>query len=58
MTKVDSGWLVNAPILVMDDESFLDYCKQIGFLNTVFAFYGIFSTEQLFDLILQCVQFF
>ena len=30
MTTVDSGWLVNAPILVMDDESFLDYCKQIG----------------------------
>ncbi len=30
VTKVDSGWLVNAPILVMDDESFLDYCKQIG----------------------------
>lgn len=30
VTKVDSGWLVNAPILVMDDESFLDYCEQIG----------------------------
>ena len=30
VTKVDSGWLVNAPILVMDDDSFLDYCKQIG----------------------------
>ncbi len=30
VTKVDSGWLVNAPIIILDDNSFLDYCIQIG----------------------------
>lgn len=28
--KVDDGWLVNAPIIILDDKSFLDYCRQIG----------------------------
>ncbi len=26
----DGGWLVNAPIVILDDNSFLDYCEQIG----------------------------
>lgn len=26
----DGGWLVNAPLLIMDDASFLEYCGQIG----------------------------
>ena len=30
VTKTDDGWLVNAPIMIMDDNSFLDYCQQIG----------------------------
>ena len=30
VTKVDNDWLVNAPIMVLDDNSFSDYCKQIG----------------------------
>lgn len=30
VTKVDNGWLVNAPIIILDDNSFLDYCIQIG----------------------------
>ncbi len=25
-----SGWLVSAPLIIMDDESFLAYCRQIG----------------------------
>lgn len=29
-TRVDGGWLVNAPIVILDDNSFLDYCGQIG----------------------------
>lgn len=30
VTQTDAGWMVNAPIVIMDDISFLDYCKQIG----------------------------
>ena len=30
VTQADGGWLVNAPIMIMDDNSFLDYCQQIG----------------------------
>ncbi len=30
VTKNDGGWLVNAPIMIMDDESFSEYCEQIG----------------------------
>ena len=26
----DGGWLVNVPIVILDDNSFLDYCEQIG----------------------------
>jgi len=26
----DGGWLVNAPIIILDDASFLDYCSQLG----------------------------
>ena len=27
---VDGGWLVNAPIIILDNNSFLAYCEQIG----------------------------
>ncbi len=27
---LEEGWLVNAPILVMDDASFLAYCEEAG----------------------------
>ncbi len=30
VTQVDNGWLVNAPIIILDNQSFLNYCKQIG----------------------------
>lgn len=30
VTQTDSGWMVNVPIVIMDDGSFLDYCRQIG----------------------------
>lgn len=30
--KADGGWMVNAPIVIMDDQSFWDYCEQIGIL--------------------------
>lgn len=30
VTQVDGGWLVNAPIVILDDNSFLAYCRQIG----------------------------
>lgn len=30
VTRVDGGFLVNAPIVILDDNSFLDYCRQIG----------------------------
>ncbi|MDE7311252.1 MAG: ABC transporter permease [Eubacterium sp.] len=30
VSKVDGGWLVNAPIIILDDDSFLAYCEQIG----------------------------
>lgn len=30
VTQVDGGWLVNAPIVILDDDSFLAYCEQIG----------------------------
>ena len=28
--ETDGGWLVNAPIVILDDASFLAYCEQIG----------------------------
>lgn len=28
--KADGGWMVNAPIVILDDHSFLTYCSQIG----------------------------
>lgn len=28
--QADGGWLVNAPIVILDDVSFLTYCEQIG----------------------------
>lgn len=28
--QTEEGWLVNAPVIIMDDESFLAYCEQIG----------------------------
>lgn len=30
VTKAEGGWLVNAPIIILDDGSFLEYCGQIG----------------------------
>lgn len=30
VASFDGGWLVNAPILILDDASFLDYCKHTG----------------------------
>ncbi len=30
VSKKDGGWLVNAPIVILDDVSFLAYCEQIG----------------------------
>lgn len=30
VTKVFGGWLVNAPIVILDDNSFYAYCEQIG----------------------------
>lgn len=30
VTQVEGGWLVNAPIIILDDNSFSVYCAQIG----------------------------
>ncbi len=30
VTKTHGGWLVNAPLMILDDKSFLAYCEQIG----------------------------
>ena len=30
VTQTDGGWLVNAPLVIMDDRSFAAYCEQIG----------------------------
>ncbi len=30
VTKTEKGWLVNAPLIIMDDTSFLNYCQQTG----------------------------
>ncbi len=30
VTQTGAGWMVNAPIVIMDDASFLAYCEQIG----------------------------
>ena len=30
VTQTDGGWLVDAPIIILDDNSFLAYCEQIG----------------------------
>lgn len=30
VSKTDGGWLVNVPIVILDDASFLAYCEQIG----------------------------
>lgn len=30
VSQMGDGWLVNAPIIILDDESFLTYCQQIG----------------------------
>ncbi len=30
VSKVEGGWLVNTPIIILDDASFLAYCEQIG----------------------------
>lgn len=28
--RTDTGWLVSAPVVILDDASFLSYCEQIG----------------------------
>ncbi len=28
--ETGEGWLVHAPVVILDDESFLEYCRQIG----------------------------
>lgn len=30
VTQVQGGWMVNVPIVILDDVSFLAYCRQIG----------------------------
>lgn len=30
VSAVDGGWLVNAPLVILDDQSFLEYCEQVG----------------------------
>ncbi len=30
VSQVEGGWLVNAPIVIMDDHSFAAYCEQLG----------------------------
>ncbi len=30
VVQTDSGWMVNAPVIIMDDVSFLAYCERIG----------------------------
>lgn len=30
VTQTDGGWLVNAPVVILDDDSFLAYCEQLG----------------------------
>ena len=30
VSAMDQAWIVNAPILILDDKSFLEYCEQIG----------------------------
>lgn len=30
VTPTKDGWLVSAPLVILDDESFLEYCRQIG----------------------------
>lgn len=30
VTRVDGGWLVNAPVMILDDNSFMAYCEQTG----------------------------
>jgi len=30
VTQVPGGWLINAPIVILDDHSFFNYCEQIG----------------------------
>ena len=32
VTQADGGWLVNAPIIILDDAGFLAYCEQIGIM--------------------------
>ncbi len=30
VSHVPEGWLVNAPLVILDDDGFLEYCRQIG----------------------------
>lgn len=30
VAKMEEGWLVNAPLMILDDDSFAAYCEQIG----------------------------
>lgn len=47
VTQTKEGWLVNAPIVILDDTSFLEYCKKLGIkpqLN------GTVIRNQIFDV--------
>ena len=30
VTKQDNGWMINVPLVILDDHSFADYCRQTG----------------------------
>ncbi len=30
VSQAEAGWLVNAPLVILDDQSFCNYCEQIG----------------------------
>ena len=47
VSQVDGGWLVNAPIVIMDDQSFAAYCEQIGIVP---RFNGAVILNQIRDV--------
>lgn len=47
VAKTDTGWLVNAPIVIMDDASFLAYCEQIGIIPQL---HGAILRNQIRDV--------
>lgn len=47
VTKTEGGWLVNVPIVILDDNSFLKYCEQIGVTPSL---YGAVIRNQIYDV--------